>query len=376
MGSLNNRLRLPYLDGLRAAAALYVVMFHAVMGFVTDLSGPYRVLKLLFGFGHEAVAIFIVLSGYCLMLPVVRSTHRSLDGSFVAFMRRRAFRILPPYFAALAVSLVLIRWVPILGRHGSGTIWDDSLPGFDVGPVVSHLLLVHNWFPEWAHQINGPLWSVATEWQIYFAFPLLLLPLWQRFGPAAALLAAAAVGYAPLLFAKPGASSAAPWYLLLFALGMLAAGIGFSERPLERALHQRINWARLSLGLCAFCALGGTLGGRIWFRFLPLTDLFVGLGAASLLVYCTSRSTRQGEPGWLLRILESQPLVGIGRFSYSLYLTHLPVVALCYFAAKASGVSRTPLLALSMLGAGVPASLIVAYAFHCSVERHFLKARA
>src|SRR5687767_11155710 len=68
-----SELRLAYLDGLRAVAAGYVVMFHALPGFSDrDLTGPYRVLRRAFAFGHEAVAIFIVLSGYCLMLPVVR----------------------------------------------------------------------------------------------------------------------------------------------------------------------------------------------------------------------------------------------------------------------------------------------------------------
>src|ERR1051325_3590122 len=64
--------RLPYLDGLRALAAGYVVLFHAIPGFSAEnLTGPWRVLKRAFAYGHEAVAIFIVLSGYCLMLPMV-----------------------------------------------------------------------------------------------------------------------------------------------------------------------------------------------------------------------------------------------------------------------------------------------------------------
>ena len=374
-GSASHKLRLSYLDGLRAAAALYVVLFHAVLGFAVELSGPFRVLRLMFGFGHEAVAIFIVLSGYCLMLPVVRSTDGQLKGGFVGYLGRRAFRILPPYFAALGLSLLLIRFVPVLGHGGTRTIWDDSLPGIGLGPIASHLLLFHNWFPAWAYQINGPLWSVASEWQIYFFFPLLLLPIWRRSGTCLVLGSAALIGYAPLLFAHAGAMRAVPWYLLLFALGMLAAGVGFSERGLERRLRERVNWSRLSLGLWLFCALGGTLGARIWFRFLPLTDLLVGSAAAALLVHCTRQVTGASGRGWVLRVLESPALVGIGHFSYSLYLTHLPIVALCFFGLRALGLAQAPLLAIAMIGSAVPASLLVAYAFYWTVERHFIKAR-
>jgi peptidoglycan/LPS O-acetylase OafA/YrhL len=369
-------LRLAYLDGLRAAAALYVVLFHAVVGFAVDLSGPARVFRLAFGFGHEAVAIFIVLSGYCLMLPVTRSAEQQLKGGFWGYLGRRAFRILPPYFAALALSLLLIRGVPVLAHAGTHTIWDDSLPGFGRGSLATHLLLIHNWFPDWAYQINGPLWSVATEWQIYFFFPLLLLPIWRRAGLCLMLASAAALGYAPLIFAQAPARHAVPWYLLLFALGMSAAGVGFSHGRTERWLRERVSFSKLSLALWSFCALAGTLGARIWFRFLPLTDLLVGSATAALLVHCTHQVRAGARRGLVLRALESRALVGVGHFSYSLYLTHLPIVALCFFGLRALGLNSPPLLAGCMIATSLPASLLVAYGFYWAVERHFLKARS
>jgi peptidoglycan/LPS O-acetylase OafA/YrhL len=231
---------------------------------------------------------------------------------------------------------------------------------------------VHNWFPDWAYQINGPFWSVASEWQIYFFFPLLLLPTWRHAGACWMLGGAALLGYLPLLFAHAPARHAVPWYLLLFALGMLAAGVGFSERGAERWLRERVRWSTLSFALWSFCALAGTLGARIWFRFLPLTDLLVGVATATLLVYCTNQVKTAATRGPVLGALESRLLVGIGHFSYSLYLTHLPIVALCFFALRASGVSSPPLLAGLMIATALPASLLVAYAFYWAVERRFI----
>ena len=57
-------------------------------------------------YGHLAVDVFIVLSGFCLMLPVARSGGALADGAR-GFFVRRARRILPPYFAAFTISVAL-----------------------------------------------------------------------------------------------------------------------------------------------------------------------------------------------------------------------------------------------------------------------------
>jgi peptidoglycan/LPS O-acetylase OafA/YrhL len=351
-------------------------MFHAVLGFsVGALNGPLRVLRRAFAFGHEAVAIFIVLSGYCLMLPVVRTQAQTLTVALPRFIARRATRILPPYFVTVAFSLALIATVPALSKGGTGTIWDDSLPGLQLGPIVSHLLLLHNWVPAWAVQINGPLWSVATEWQIYFFFPLLLLPLWRRYGMPGALLAAALLGYAPLLFAKSAASIAIPWYLLLFTLGMAAAAINFSSESLPARLRESVPWRLVCAGLWAACATLSLGAGKLWFSAKPATDALLGCAAAVLLVYLTSvAASGSPERSRLLGLLSSRPLVGLGHFSYSLYLSHLPVMALCFFGLQALGLAPLA-LAAALLLVSTPLCVAFAYAFHVCFERPFMNRR-
>ena len=103
------RLRLDFLDGLRGLAALYVLLYHASLraGVLAAAAPAQPVAKAisvlhfcLLGYGHLAVAVFIVLSGYCLMLPVARTEGAVLPGGALAFIQRRARRILPPYYAA------------------------------------------------------------------------------------------------------------------------------------------------------------------------------------------------------------------------------------------------------------------------------------
>lgn len=365
--------RLPYLDGLRAIAAVYVILFHAVLGFAgSGLTGIWGRLRVMMGFGHEAVAVFIVLSGYCLMLPVVVESGRDPTRAFGTYIGRRARRILPPYFAVVALSLLAIAIVPSLSRMKTGTIWDDSLPAFELAPILAHLLVVHNWFPDLVYRINGPLWSVASEWQIYFFFPLLLLPIWRRFGVLATWLTAAVIGYAPLLFSPARAASANSWYLLLFVAGMTAAWLNFG-RDVRESLRVALlkPWVSAALWLlCAAVALGLP---RVWFRFKPATDLGVGLATAALLIYLSGRAAL-GQRGLLLRLLESKLAQGVGHFSYSVYLTHLPVVACVYFALLPLGLSA-PVLACATVGLGVVASLIVAYVFHLAVERPFMNTK-
>jgi peptidoglycan/LPS O-acetylase OafA/YrhL len=360
--------RLDHLDGLRAVAALYVVLFHAGVCFLkAPLPLWARAASRLLVFGHEAVAIFIVLSGYCLMLPAARGEGRLAHGVRGYFVRR-AWRILPPYYAALLLSLAMIALVPALGAQApTGTIWDDTHPAFAAGPVLSHLLLVHNLSPAWVFTINGPLWSVATEWQIYFFLPFLFLPLWRRRGALALLAVAFALGYLPLLVAPAMARTALPWYLGLFALGLVAAGISCAPRPLEERLRRTVPWGAVALALFAVCGLGGMALAGLWFRWKPATDALVGLATAALLIHCAR------NPGSLARrLLSSPPVVKVGHFSYSLYLVHLPVVALCYFLVRALALGPVAHV-LVLLAVATPASLAVAYAFHLLVERHFMQ---
>ena len=142
-------------------------------------------------YGHSAVAVFIVLSGFSLMIPVVK--HGRAPGGVPGYIARRARRILPTYYAALAFSLLLIWYFPPLSRTDDPR-WEHALPAFSFrSAILPHLLLVHNLKGWWAMRIDPPMWSVATEWQIYFLFPALLAA-WRRWGVSAMVALGFAVG--------------------------------------------------------------------------------------------------------------------------------------------------------------------------------------
>ena len=378
--SSSTRLRLHYLDGLRGLAALYVVIFHVYLEASYRWTGFVLPRKLWLAsqwmiYGHSAVVVFIVLSGYCLMLPVIRSADAQLSDGLKGFFVRRTRRILPPYYAAVLLSLLLIaltsKW-----RQAVGTSWADMTPAFTPGVLVSHLLLFHNLNQNWTLKIDSPLWSVAMEWQIYFVFALLLLPIWKRWGISATLVVAFIFGLAPhfLLPAKYNLDPTCPWYIGMFAFGMWGAVIGFSPLAVHRHIHNRVSWGILSF-LSFLCNL---VSERMHIAWLKLSawqgDVLVGASAICLIICCTKHLI--DNPGsnrlLVLRLLESRWAVVLGTFSYSLYLIHDPLLALLHLPLHMLNLSLSARF-LILLIVGVPVCVLAAYGFHCCFERPFLR---
>lgn len=369
-------IRLNYLDGLRGLAALYVVLYHCFEEVTETVNGNRLSPALLkwigwLAFGHIGVDIFIVLSGYCLMLPVVRSLEQNLIGTPLDFLKRRAKRILPPYYAALLVSLLLIRMITIL-RIPSGTKWDMILPAFTLPVLLSHIMLIHNLSPEWSSKIDYPMWSVATEWQIYFLFYFLLLPAWKYRGSLAAISAGFLFWVLIKALFHTQLDRACYQFSILFTFGMTAADIGFSRQPRLIGLRNHLPWGSIatiiSIALCFFLAVHPQ-----WqFSHTSGVDFSAGLAVASLLIFCTGCMTHEKPTcPLIMRLLESKMVFHLGLISYSLYLIHAPVLAICYSVILQWHLTSYVALT-AMIGIGLPCSLAMSYIFFLAFEQPFL----
>jgi peptidoglycan/LPS O-acetylase OafA/YrhL len=369
-------LRLPYLDGIRGLAALYVTLHHAYLQ-VSWRSGREVPLEI-FPFAHWldcgsfSIAVFILLSGYCLMLPVAQLG--KLRGGFFKFIGRRAWRIVPPYYAALALSLLLIRLVPWLRTHSTQTIWDATQPSGDWAMLLSHWLPPRTLQGDWVETMNYPLGTIALEWQIYLLLPLMIIPIGQRFGLRIVLLLAILVGYVPYIGWHSSALWMHPWYPTLFTLGAISAMISLSTRSSWVCLRTRLPWGWLACVLGVGWVIVAASQSRAWLdRYAVVSDTLVGLSLACLLVCCTRcwLKNRTSIQTAALRFLSLPCLVGLGGFSYSLYLTHAPILALVDIPLKTANAS--PALRLLVgLGLSTPLCLGVAYMFYWLIERHFV----
>jgi peptidoglycan/LPS O-acetylase OafA/YrhL len=348
--------RLAGLDGVRGLAALFVVVNHVFLrafpGYPVDRA-PFWAGW--FIYGRFAVVVFIVLSGFSLALAPARHGWR-LDG-VSQFARRRARRILPAYWAALAFSLV-VAWV-IVPQPGRGVPNAQS--------VVVNGLLVQNIVG--APSPNAAFWSMAVEAQLYVAFPLLLLIVRRR--GAIVMLATTTLVVAAVGVVGPHISGldtfviqSPPDLAALFALGVLTAGImGASEA--------RRSWPWAWLALAAAAPVLATIWwhGSVW----TLDRLFwvdLALGPA---IACLLAGLATGRPAPLLRLLDARPIRNLGGSSYSLYLTHAPIVAVVYEKIVAGRVAQGVPAFIVSLALVLPLTIAVARISAAIFEAPFLR---
>ena len=365
------RLRLHYLDGIRGLAALFVVFHHTWQGpFGRNAhTGLFGFLTNWALYGHLAVDVFIVLSGFCLILPVAHTSF--INKGAINFYLRRAHRILPPFCFALLLSLPINFLIHKVGNH----------PLVSIRAILINLFLLQDWFPQY-NILDGPLWSVAVEWKIYFLFPLFVW-IWRRFGRIWMLLSAFMIGYgATLIFhvLQPTVEmgNTCPWYVLLFAIG-IAAGIA-AIKEIQFVPHLRLRWVLLtSLLLLGYLLFKFPITAQgeenLYVSHLPLIDPIAGLVTAAMLLLLYR--TRNNEHSGFLRLTSWNPLVFVGTFAYSLYLIHLPILWIIVGGVHKIAVikSSMTLTVLIMFLVAIPFTVCLAYLFFVLCERPFLNKR-
>lgn len=309
------------LDGLRGIAILLVIFFHAYHyhGPLT----PGRWLDTMAQAGWMGVTAFYVLSGFLItgiLLDTRRRPHYLRD-----FYARRSLRIFPLYFAFLCAYFFVAPWIPYTAA---------ALPLPDSG----------TWYTYWTYTTNmrefltgryhdnptlQPLWSLAVEEQVYLFWPFLILLIPPRY------LTASLVGLAVISFSwrfgtrwtRQSVELSHGWMLAAlepFAAGGLVARLVRANPVLPRRLAPwvTIAAATLILGMAAWL-------GHFSDWLSPVEMLTVGLSLASTFfagLIGWSVSTAEDAP--INRVLISAWLRSIGKYSYAMYLFHMPILAL------------------------------------------------
>jgi peptidoglycan/LPS O-acetylase OafA/YrhL len=352
-----NNHRIDGLDGIRALAALYVVGYHIFLrAFPRYPVTPAPLWASPFAYGRFAVVVFIVVSGFSLSISASRAGWNL--GGVGRFAHRRAWRILPPYWAALGYSVALTWFV-------------QAQPGWPVptgksvlvnGLLLQDVVLVPS--------PNRTFWSIAVEAQLYVVFPLLVL--WTR-RSAPAMLAAVAL---PVLALGVGSAldvggatrvvaQYTPDLAVLFAVGIVAADLAAREwgRPWL--------WGWLALGFTVPVLALIEWRGTAWtYDNLFFVDLAWGPAVGCLLVALAA-----GRPPSLVAILGSRPLRALGSFSYSLYLTHWPIVIVVYYGYLRGRVAQGAPMFLTLCAVVVPLTIVVARLFAEVFELPFQRRR-
>jgi peptidoglycan/LPS O-acetylase OafA/YrhL len=140
----------------------------------------------------------------------------------------------------------------------------------------------------------------------------------------------------------------------LFAVGVLAAGI-------VRTSGARRSWPWAAFALAAAAPVLATIWwlGSVW----TLDHLFwvdLALGPA---VGCFLAGLATGHPAPLLRVLDTRPLRNLGSSSYSLYLTHGPIVVVAYEEVVAGRVRQGVPAFVVSLALVMPLTIVFARLF-------------
>lgn len=355
--------RLLFVEGLRGLAALFVVFSHfrsmiapgALSAKSNHLAPWFQSLLSPLDQSHLAVAAFIVLSGFCLQVSLFNGKNGRIS-DLKQFFKRRAWRILPAYYACLAISVVVALTI---------TAAQPGMPFSQYVPVtwqntLMHVGLVHNFSPDSMYKINGVLWSIALEAQLYLVFPLLVFALF-RIGRFQTLFLTLGLALA-VMFAFPEAMKLYPWFLPLFALGMVAGH--FAYRP-----HPKLStapWIGIALFWIGMTAVPLAVQSK---QFIAVSDFGIGVAVAGLIYLGSVAPTRV-----LPRICSWKPIVAIGGFSYSLYLMHHPILQILYVYRPGFVTGPAKSLAYLVL-VGLPLILIACYIFSLMFERPFIRTR-
>ena len=160
--------RIGVLDGIRAIAIFLVAWYHIWQQSWLQPLTEHVNLDWLVRNGSILVDMMILLSGFCLFLPYARDmVYGDKTDTVSGFYVKRVARIVPSYY--LSLLIVLFAFAIPLSEYGGDT-------GFMMKDLITHLTFTNNLFGDvnCMTHLNGVLWTVAVEMQLYLIFPLLV----------------------------------------------------------------------------------------------------------------------------------------------------------------------------------------------------------
>lgn len=323
------------------------------------------------GYFVEAVLVFFVLSGFLVGGMV---TARLRRGSFdpPGYAVDRFSRLYTAFLPALLLTVALT-WIGSTWFNGTG-LYDASNPTFaEKGTPINftanagwstflgNAAMLQFYIVE-PYGSNPPLWTLSSEFWFYMVFGLFAAGSLQRGVSMAALL----VGGMLCLLAL------GPMFWLYFGMWLIGVAAAVLRPP------------RWPIALPALALLGGMLLFRRYAdAALAPTDL-VRFSVQYGICFATGLlllGWRAGPPQWAVRFGGFNK--AMADFSYSLYLTHFPVIILLVAVlgsvtgnpGYASGFAPTDPIALTTYAAAVMLSLAFAWLFSLATERQTAKVR-
>jgi peptidoglycan/LPS O-acetylase OafA/YrhL len=305
------------LDGLRGLAAL-TVFTHHVWGHQLGGKTTPPMTDFWSVVGTElrlGLFLFFILTGFLLYRGFVRHVHNGTRPDLSGYLRRRAARILPAYYVAVAAAIVIVALVDVRGLPPA-----SQLPLFAV--------FAQNFSADTFLTVDSPTWTLCIELGFYLLLPLIVVGLlrlragWRfQAGVLAAMFAAGLVWRAIGNAIGGGIvwDNMLPAWLPYFALGMgVALWLEYGRPKPLTARQTGIVAAGAALLVVANGVLLGILQGNAVMHYV--SNLPAGAGFAMLTGLAVVGT------GFAVRWMHLRWLAGLGIVSYGFYLWHMPLL--------------------------------------------------
>lgn len=346
MAKTSSAQKLTGIEACRGIAAAMVVLYHAAR----HLDKAYGVpgLMAFFQFGHAGVDLFFVLSGFIILFVHYEDLGR--PSSVGRYVERRLTRILPTYWVALGVTILL------------GFIGGRALPPlFDIARSASLL-------PSHVEPLLGIAWTLQLEMTFYAVFVLLILHRMIGLVAFVIWLAWVVISAAGSSFGGSLPQSLYSTYNLEFFLGM---GVAYWLKNKAVSKPRAILIAGMSL--FAFAAIAENV--RFFDGYASVSRLIYGVPAAMIVL---GLAAAERDDGFVVpKVLKT-----LGSASYSIYLFQFVFIAIAWKLWLLVGLDQVmpraasfPLLAAAALIGGVFASRWVEYPLMGLVRRTLIVIR-
>jgi peptidoglycan/LPS O-acetylase OafA/YrhL len=358
----------PALDGLRGVAALMIVWHHFLE--LSPMHGTVlSILTRVFGFTWVGVDLFFALSGF--LITGILADSKSKKHYFRSFYGRRVLRIFPLYYGYLALIFFILPFI------GVGT---DVLPS----SRIFFWTYTSNFYFAWSGWLTEPylshLWTLAIEEQFYLIWPLVIflsssLERLRR----GILWAFLSVTILRLILYLTGIELNV-LYLNTFTHcdGLMLGGyLALSVRSVTPGALKGMRPSPMLvvfMGIIVFIL--ANFGGII--RWEPLQVMLFGREVilltllAVLFVWLIHAATFKTS-GRIFRFFSHPVLRWFGKYSYALYVLHVPIAVLI-LRSDISWVSSSPSIAqLELFIEYFVGSILAAFLSWHLYEKHFLK---
>ncbi len=352
--------KLPGLDGLRAIAAVVVLIGHVYL--IAGTMGQKEFTSIFASIGHSGknmVTLFFVISGFIISYLLLNEKASTNTISLIQFYKKRALRIWPLYFLIFFVAYLISVNTSLYQNFGSFTsasVIAITFFGVNIANVLSVPFVVLSHY-----------WSLSVEEQFYLFWPVLLKKI-NLLKVCCTVIIIQFVLRNGAAYLSHHSNNETAWTAIngifnqsLFSCmaigGLLAIALYENWKTLR---YVRMLWVKILTWVLFF-----------FVSFCPLSIPYIQSEIAGFVYALTIANAIAVENP---RFLDSKISVFVGKISYGVYMYHVPLIPLLIVALQAMGAGfffmyyGLPLVALAIL-----ITLLISYLSYNYFEVPFLK---